>query len=165
MSQILIKSLFICLLTLFIYNNVVKSDENESFNTNSNESSVNSNSSDDYDYNEVIEDNDSEEKPSLLQKLRLIHSEGKNLTLRKHVKHINESFELIKNAKTVFKSLFSTDGRTELEFMEFLSEIDLQLSSQCSSALLRTFSAIRKSDLWALKCKLKSCKLLDYKFI
>jgi len=162
MCKVFIKLFSIILLILFIYNNIEKSSGNKTENNYENEtfsyqteSSFKSNSSDDYDYNELIEDNDCEEKSSFLEKLKLIHSEGKSFTLRKHVKHINESFELIKNVQTVFNSLFSTDGRTELQLMEFLSEIDLQLSSECSSALFRILSAIRKFDLWAFKCKSK----------
>jgi len=124
-------------------------------NNNKSQYSFKSNSSDDYDYNELIEDNNCEEKPSILQKLRVIHNEGKDSVISKHVKHINQTIGLIKNATNTLKSLFPNDGRTGLEFVEFLSEIDLQLSSQCSKALYRIFSSVNNLDYWALKCKFK----------
>jgi len=163
MFKVLVKLLILCLFTLFICN-VAKSEQNktdysdygnESSDYSGTENSIKSNSTEDYDYNQLIEDNQCEEKPSFLQKLKLLHNEGKNLTLRKHVKHINQTFELIRNVQTVFKSLFSTDGRAGLELLEFLSEIDLQISSECSSALYRIMTAMRNFDLWALKCKSK----------
>jgi len=127
-------------------------DEPSSYNT---ESSLKFNSSDDYDYNELIEDTDCEEKPGFFEKMKLIHRDGTNATINKHVKHINQTFDLIKNALDGLKPLFPTDRMAGLEFLEFLTEIDLRLSSECSSALIRILSSLRKFDFWALKCKFK----------
>jgi len=173
MFQAYVKLFSIILLNLFIYNNFVKSSEintesdydyeNQTFNYQT-ESSLKPNSSDDSDYDELIEDNDCKEKSNFFERLKLIHNEGKNITISKHVKHINQTFDLIKNATNTLKSLFPTDGRAELELLEFLSEIDLQLSSQCSKALFTIRSSVKNLDLWALKCKFKVeiCCLLDF---
>lgn len=111
------------------------------------------NTTEDYDeYEDEIEDNI---EPNFIEKFRRIHSQSKNITIVTNVKHINQSFEAIRKFQKNFDYLFKTDGKSSLEFLEFLSEIDIQLSAQCSSALFRIYSSIKKTELWAMKCETK----------
>lgn len=100
------------------------------------------------------EGTDSEpENLTFIDRLRLIHSEGKNKTVSKHVKHINETFALLKNMPKIFEPLIGIDSREKSKLIEFLTEIDTGLSPECFSAFLRINQAISNSDLWAIKCK------------
>jgi len=53
----------------------------------------------------------------------------------------------VKNIQKVFKTFFQTDERTKLEIMEFLTGIDIDLTPDCLSAVLRIYSAIKKIRL------------------
>jgi hypothetical protein len=124
-------------------------------NFNHNKSVENFNSSDDYDYNEVFNEKEGKgcRKQSLISKLIQLHEEGKNVPIIKNFKHINETFKLFKYLRKVSKFLFSFDKREKLKVIEFLSEIDIGLSNECSVAFNKIFSAFSREEFWALKCK------------
>ncbi len=128
---------------------------NSFVNFNHNKSLENSNASDDYDYNEVFIEQEGNycQKQSLVSKLIQLHEEGKNVTIIKNFKHLNETFKLFKYLRKVSKFLFSFDEREKLKVIEFLSEIDIGLSNECSVAFNKIFSAFNREEFWALKCK------------
>jgi hypothetical protein len=101
------------------------------------------------------EDSNSCDKKSFVDKLKIFHEEGKSSVTGKNVKNINESFALLESAQKVFGSLFETDKRETSKLLEFLSEIDLDLSPECMSAFVRIIYALREKHLWAVKCKLR----------
>ena len=63
---------------------------------------------------------------------------------------------MINNLKKVFSKLFPTDASTGLEIIEFLTDIDLGLSHECSVALFTIITEIRKYELWAIKCEINN---------
>jgi len=104
---------------------------------------------------EEEEDRNSCDQKSFIDKVRFFHEEGKSSITGKNVKNINESFALLKSAQKVFGSLFQIEKREILKLLEFLSEIDSNLSPECMSAFVRIISAFREKHLWAMKCKLR----------
>jgi hypothetical protein len=162
MCSILLKYFSICLLTLIIFNNVICSRDNKKdyidYEVKNNTKKVQSfNASDDYSYDDIEEDNS---EKSFMDRLRLLHEEGKNVTLSKHVNHINDTIKIMKN---VFKALFPSNKRTNLEIIEFLTEVDVDLSSECFNAILRIYSALQKYEFWAVKCKFEINSRLETK--
>jgi hypothetical protein len=166
MCLILLNFLSICLLTLFIFNNnVICSQENnkdyvdydiKSFDVKNDTKKVQSfNASDDYSYDDIKEEEDNSEK-SFIDRFKLLHEEGKNVTFSKNVNHINDTIKIVKNVQKVFKTLFPSNERTKLEIMEFLTEVDINLSPDCFNAILRIYSAFQKYELWAIKCKFEN---------
>ena len=123
-------------------------------NTNSQNNSLkNSNSSDDYDYESAEESTDECPTESFVDKAKKLHEEGKGFPLTKNVKHINETFALLKNLKNVLSTLFGISEREKYKAIEFFSEIDFNISPTCMSSLVQTFQAVSNAELWAIKCK------------
>jgi len=133
------------------------SNSTESY-SNVTESIKNHNTTDEYDYEtsdeDEEEDNDSCNKKSFIDKVKELHEEGRNSTVSKNVKHINETFDLLRSAQNTFGSLFGTDEKEKLKFFEFISEIDLGLSPPCMASFLRIISAVGDREIWGIKCKL-----------
>lgn len=168
MNKTLVKLSIIYFLTLVFNNNLVSSVEKandfEDYDKNdvtenttqlvSNTTDFNSTEDYEYDNNEVV--NESDRELSLIEKVKQLHDEGKNLTISKHVKHINDTFNVLNNLQKVRKFLFPINDRTRLELVEFLSEIDVGLSPECLSATYRILTSSTNGDLWALKCKFKN---------
>jgi hypothetical protein len=170
MRSILLNFLSICLLTLFIFNNNIICSQDykedyvdydiESFKVKNDTKKVQSfNASDDYSHDDIEEDNN---EKSFMDRFKLLHEEGKNVTFSKNVNHINDTIKIVKNVQKAFGTLFPTDERTKLEIMEFLTEVDINLTPDCFKAILRIYSAFQKYDLWAIKCKFGN-KILDLK--
>jgi hypothetical protein len=168
MNKTLVKLSIIYFLTLVFNNNLVSSVEKandfEDYDKNdvtenttqlvSNTTDFNSTEDYEYDNNEVV--NESDRELSFIDKVKQLHDEGKNLTISKHVKHINDTFNVLNNLQKVRKFLFPINDRTRLELVEFLSEIDVGLSPECLSATYRILTSSTNGDLWALKCKFKN---------
>jgi hypothetical protein len=134
--------------------NVVLSIESDSdYESYVTENNTDFNASDDYDPDSIDEEK-SESEMSLIEKLQLLHDNGKNITISKHVNHINDTFEILNHLQKIRQFLFPVDKRRNLEFAEFFSGIDIGLSSECLSATYRIISAVGEYDLWALKCEL-----------
>jgi hypothetical protein len=137
MCSILLNFLSFCLLTLFIFNNnTICSQDNkkvdvdhdiESFDVKNDTKNVQSfNASDDYSYNNPDEEEEEEEvvdnnEKSFMDRFRLLHEEGRNVTFSKNVNHINDTVKIMKNVQKAFATLFPTDKRTNLEIMEVLT--------------------------------------------
>jgi hypothetical protein len=174
MNQILIKLSLFFVLTFIIFNNVVISNENdensEEFdeyedesngnftesNGNFTESDSSLNSTDDGEGltdEEAEEEEETDSQQTFIQKLQQLHDEGKDLTISKNVKHINDTFNTLTNLRKVINFLFPTNERTGIEALEFISGIDIGLSHECLRNVIKVLSSIRKGDLWALKCK------------
>jgi hypothetical protein len=131
------------------------SDSFVNFNHNKSAENINASDDYDYDYSEVFneQEGNSCHKQSLVSKLIQLHEEGKNVTIIKNFKHLNETFKLFKYLRKVSKFLFSFDEREKLKVIEFLSEIDIGLSNECLVAIYKIFSAFDREEFWALKCK------------
>jgi hypothetical protein len=82
-----------------------------------------------------------------MDRFKLLHKEGKNVQFSKNVDHINDTVKIVKNIQKVFTTLFQTNERTKLEIMEFLTGIDINLTPDCLSAVLRIYSLIKKIRL------------------
>ena len=91
----------------------------------------------------------------LLTSGKHLYEQGKNVTIRKNVEHINQTFETLKTFGENIKYLFNEpkESREKQKAMEFFSEIDLGLTSECYSGLLKLLKAINENEIWALKCK------------
>ena len=155
MFKLIIKLLIICLITqktviCLQSESEDYSDDGEDVSTGSLETEDSTESSEDY---EEAEREDREQTQSFLDKFRQIHSENKNATFRLNVKHINETFELINDFQQKLGYFFKSDGKTGLEFIEFLSEIDIRLSSDCMAALFRIYASIQNTEFWSIKCE------------
>jgi hypothetical protein len=160
MVKKLINLFNILILALLLINYVVKCNESdgedhESENIES-ESFNNYNTTDGEDNHEIDYEEEEEDNQSFIDKIKRIHQNGKNVTLSKNVKNIDSTFEILKNIQKVFGSLFKFDQRERLKLIEFLSEIDLNLSPKCMSDIVRITSGITETDLWAIKCKFNS---------
>jgi hypothetical protein len=162
MNKILIKLSLFLVLILIIFNNVVITDENhensEEFDEYEGESNGNLTESDGrlnstHDYEGLTDEEEEESEQTFIQKLQKLHDEGKNLTISKNVNHINDTFNTLTNLRKVINFLFSTNERTGIEALEFISGIDIGLSHECLRAVVKVLSSIRNGDLWALKCK------------
>jgi hypothetical protein len=164
MIQLNTKLSLIFLITFLSFIYVVNSIRPTIERVNSLEIKANANDTEKTDYNDMTGDYDSDDteeeqndsevnKLSFIDKVRLLHEEGKNVTFSKYVKHINDTFERLKTTRKNFEYLFETDKIENLKILEFLSEIDTGLSPQCSAAFTRIFSAVGNGDLWSLKCK------------
>ncbi|XP_054166038.1 nose resistant to fluoxetine protein 6-like [Oppia nitens] len=129
-------------------------DETDSNDNNNN----NLNTTSDYDYDssgdtdgdEDEEDNGCESQ-SFIDKISKLHSEGRDVNLTKNVKHINETFAVLNNVKTLLSNLFVFNEREKYKAIEFLSEIDFKISSQCMTSLVKVFKSIRNTEFWAIK--------------
>jgi hypothetical protein len=167
MNKTLIRLNLFLFLILIIFNNVVISNQNnknsEEFDEYEDESTGNLtqsdsslNSTDDYkglNDEEELEEEEKESKQSFIEKLQQLHDEANNLTISKNVNHINDTFNTLINLRKVINFLFPTNKRTGMEFLEFISGIDIGLSDECLRSILSVLSSIRNGDLWALKCK------------
>lgn len=101
----------------------------------------------DYDF---AEDDNSK---GFVDKLRELHQKNGNNTVVYRSKDFNETFDTIEKFRQNFKYLFKTDDKLAIELLEFVSELDIKLTSGCSSALFRIYSAVRNSEIWGLRCK------------
>ena len=154
MTKHLFKLLLICFIISFEIINcseIEREDTTES--TDSSEVSDHISAEEGEDYEEYDEDQEPTSDPSFFEKFKQIHSENQNVSISLNVKHINQTFEVINNIQQKFGQFFKTDGKTGAEVLEFLSEIDVQLSAQCSASLFKIFTAVKNSEFWALKCK------------
>jgi hypothetical protein len=134
--------------------NAVLSIESDSdYESYATENNTDFNASDDYD-SDSIDEEKSDSEMSFIEKLQLLHDNGKNVTFSKHVNHINNTFEILNHLQKVRQFLFPLDKRMKLEFTEFLSGIDIGLSPECLSATYRIISAVGEYEYWALKCEL-----------
>jgi len=163
MVQKLINLCNILILALLLINYVVKCNESDGEDHESEnietESYNNYNTTDGEDNHEIDyeeEEEEEEDNQSFIDKIKRIHQNGKNMTLSKNVKNIDSTLEILKNIQKVFGSLFKFDQRERLKLIEFLSEIDLNLSPKCMSDIVRITSGITETDLWAIKCKFNS---------
>ena len=95
------------------------------------------------------------EPTSIVDRWRHLYEQGKNITIRKNVEHINQTFETLKTFGENIKYLFNepNDNREKQKAMEFLMEIDLGVTNDCYSAIIQLFKAINENKIWALKCK------------
>ena len=103
----------------------------------------------------AIEKEEANRTKSFVDKFRELHHKNRNKSVSYSVKHINETFEAIDNFRENFKYLFKTDDRLSNELLEFLFELDIQLSTTCSSALFNIYLAIKESEIWAMRCEFK----------
>lgn len=110
-------------------------------------------SSDDYESGDEEVANDDCPTENFIDKVKRIHEEGRKAPITKNVKHINETFQLLKNVRNVFANLFGITEREKHKVLEFLSEIDFKISGPCMTSLVRVFQAISNSELWAIKCE------------
>jgi hypothetical protein len=170
MNKTLVKLSIIYLFALVFNNNLVssveKTDDFDDYDYDNNNVTENTtqlvsnttgfNSTDGYEYDNNEDENESDRELSFIEKVKQLHDEGKNLTISKHVKHINDTFNVLNNLQNVREFLFPINDRTRYEFLEFLSEIDVGLSPECLSATIRIVTSSRNGDLWALKCKFKN---------
>ena len=160
-NTILLWVLFVTIsVVLVLAQNDDGSEEEDSFDYN-NKILINSttdksyNTTDDYDYEETdgeCEDN----KSTFLDKWKEIYEQGKNVSVNKHVKHINETADIWKKFKHNILLLFmptSNNNQEKYKALEFLSEIDLGLSSECLTAFTRMLLAVNEGEIWAFKCK------------
>ena len=140
--KVLIISLCLCSVTSRI-------DTNKDKVQNVTESSPTLSPEEDY---EFVEE-DTYHSKSFVEKLRELHNKNGNKTVTYSAKHINETFEAIDNFRENFKYLFKTDDRLAKELLGFVTELDIQLSSACSSALIRIYNAVKETEIWALRCE------------
>ena len=116
------------------------------------------NNSTDYDYEEAEGRDggcDGDNQPTFLDKWKEIYEQGRNVPINKYVKHINETSEVLKTFKQNLEFLLkpSDNSQERYKALEFFSEIDLGLSSECLTAFTRTVMSIVNGELWALKCE------------
>jgi hypothetical protein len=172
MNKTLVKLSIIYFLALVFNKNLVSSeekiDDSDDYDSDYDNNNVTENTTqlisnttgfnltDDNEYDNNEDENESDHELSFIEKIKQLHDEGKNLTISKQVKHINDTFNILSNLHKVRKFLFPTNERTSLELVEFLSEIDVGLSSECLSATFKVLTSSRNGDLWALKCKFKN---------
>ena len=97
---------------------------------------------------------DSVDQKSFFDKLRELHRKNGNKSVVYRVEHINQTFEAIDNLQNNMKYLFKFDDKLGIQLMSFLLSLKIQLSTTCSSAILQIYSAVKKSDIWAMKCTL-----------
>ena len=113
------------------------------------------NSTDDYDYGEEEGREDCESQPTFLDKWKEIYEQGKNVKINKHVRHINETADVLKQFKQNVEFLLKPSDKSQEKYkaLEFFSEIDLGLSSDCLTAFTRMLMAMGEGEIWALKCE------------
>jgi hypothetical protein len=130
----------------------------ESVNTTDSSVEEDKNVDDDYESENDDAEGDQEsggscDKASILDKLRALHDEGKNLTVVKRVSHINETLERLNYVRNLYKKLYEPDKKTLLESLAFLSSIDVTVQPECFASLFTVFTGLRTNQLWASKCK------------
>lgn len=86
-----------------------------------------------------------------MDKIRVLHDQGRNVTFSKHVKHINDTFDRIKHLKGLYEKFIAPDKRTGLEMLAFISGIDITLSPECFASFFAAITGYRNSDLWATR--------------
>ena len=93
-------------------------------------------------------------EPTFFDKWQILFEQGKNATINKHVEHINQTFDALETFKHNVQYLFqySISKREQQKALEFISNIDLVITSVCLSALTSLIKAIGDNEIWALKC-------------
>jgi hypothetical protein len=137
-----------------------KSTETTVESINTTDSSVEEDENVDNDYESEKDDAEGDQESggscdntSILDKLRALHDEGKNLTVVKRVSHINETLERLNYVRNLYKKLYEPDKKTLLESLAFLSSIDVTVQPECFASLFTIFTGLRTNQLWASKCK------------
>ena len=151
MKLILILSLLVFnLLSLSIgQNNTMGNYEKHTIITEEEEGNIDEESMNKYLYSNY------EEPSSIVDRWRLLYEQGKNITIRKNVEHINQTFETLKTFGENIKYLLSQpkESRDKQKAIELLIEMDLGITNECYSALINVFEAFSDKEIWALKCK------------
>ena len=94
-------------------------------------------------------------RPSFIDKWRELYEQGKNVSSVKNVENINQTFDILNTFGKNMKYLFigPNDSQEKQKAIEFLMEIDLGITNQCYSALIKLIKAMGDRQMWALKCK------------
>ena len=84
---------------------------------------------------------------SFFETLQELHEES-----RAHNNSVRD-FDINFITHNVLKKIFQFNKRNKLKYAEFANKIDLGLSRRCSHAFILIYQALKRSELWAIKCK------------
>ena len=89
----------------------------------------------------------------LISKLFDIHNKNKDTLVVKNVKNINKTFEIIDRLSNIAVNL-SKDILTNNDLSKIVELFfSLDVAMDCLLSLVEVVSAVRKEELWAVKCK------------
>ena len=98
---------------------------------------------------------DDDEPVSIVDRWRQLYEQGKNITIRKNVEHINQTFETLKTFGENIKYLLSQPKESwdKQKAIKLLTKLDLGITNECHSTLTHLFKAFSDNEMWALECR------------
>jgi hypothetical protein len=160
----IMRSISLLVLFILIYNKTNKCSANtENIFINYEETTTSLSNNRDIDSDKDDYDNSMDESHSnnilnnYIEKIQNLHEEGRNEIVDKRVNHINETFDKFIRLMNFAQNLFTYDKniqRNVQKISDFFASLNINVTEECYSSLVKIYNSFRNRELWGIKCKI-----------